>query len=68
MIYISKKILNIEIDLGKRFSVLEKIGQGSFGDIYKAFDNEKKQLVAVKLDKRGPQGMLNKEAQILIEL
>lgn len=71
MKYNPKKILNIDFYLGERFSVLEKIGQGSFGDIYKVFDKEKNQLGAVKLerkDKKGPEGMLLKEAKILTEL
>ncbi|KAG4978177.1 hypothetical protein AAZX31_13G256800 [Glycine max] len=34
---------------GSRFSSLELIGQGSFGDVYKAFDRELNKLVAIKV-------------------
>lgn len=71
MTYNPKKIISINVELGERYSVLEKIGQGSFGDIYKVFDKQKNQLGAVKLerkDKKSPIGMLAKEAKILIEL
>ncbi|KAL2331403.1 hypothetical protein Fmac_018984 [Flemingia macrophylla] len=34
---------------GTRFSSLELIGQGSFGDVYKAFDRELNKLVAIKV-------------------
>jgi serine/threonine protein kinase len=39
--YCPKKVLNIELNIGERYNVLEKIGQGSFGDIYKAFDTQR---------------------------
>lgn len=61
----------MELDLGDRFKVLDKIGQGSFGDIYKVIDELKNQLGAVKLekkDKKQATGMLVKEAKILSEL
>ncbi|RDX99618.1 Serine/threonine-protein kinase svkA, partial [Mucuna pruriens] len=34
---------------GSRFSSLELIGQGSFGDVYKAFDKELNKQVAIKV-------------------
>ncbi|KAL7103654.1 hypothetical protein ACP275_08G192600 [Erythranthe tilingii] len=34
---------------GSRFSDLELIGRGSFGDVYKAYDNELKKDVAIKV-------------------
>lgn len=34
---------------GSRFSELELIGRGSFGDVYKAFDKELKKVVAIKV-------------------
>ncbi|KAK4255832.1 hypothetical protein QN277_008777 [Acacia crassicarpa] len=34
---------------GSRFTSLELIGQGSFGDVYKAFDKELKKEVAIKV-------------------
>ncbi len=40
---------------------LDKIGSGSFGEIYKVFDNLEKKLRAVKLekkDKKGASGMV----------
>ena len=32
-----------------RFKVLDKVGQGAFGRVYKAIDAEKKRFVALKL-------------------
>jgi serine/threonine protein kinase len=40
-IYCAKKVINIDIEIGPRYNVLERIGAGSFGDIYKAFDKNK---------------------------
>ncbi|KAF7139914.1 hypothetical protein RHSIM_Rhsim06G0201500 [Rhododendron simsii] len=34
---------------GSRFSELELIGRGSFGDVYKAFDKELQKVVAIKV-------------------
>ncbi|CAL5403024.1 unnamed protein product [Camellia sinensis] len=34
---------------GSRFSDLELIGRGSFGDVYKGFDNELNKVVAIKV-------------------
>ena len=47
---------------------MDKIGAGSFGEIHKVFDNFDKKLRAVKLekkDKKGVQGMIQKESFIL---
>ncbi|XP_076904740.1 uncharacterized protein LOC143560296 [Bidens hawaiensis] len=37
------------MDAGSRFSSLELIGRGSFGDVYKGFDKELNKVVAVKV-------------------
>ncbi|XP_076923621.1 uncharacterized protein LOC143585808 [Bidens hawaiensis] len=37
------------MDAGSRFSSLELIGKGSFGDVYKGFDKELNKVVAVKV-------------------
>ncbi|KAI7750388.1 hypothetical protein M8C21_013404 [Ambrosia artemisiifolia] len=34
---------------GSRFSELELIGRGSFGDVYKGFDKELNKVVAIKV-------------------
>ena len=38
--------------LGYRYEVLEMIGQGTFGHVYKCFDHKHQQLVAVKIIRR----------------
>ncbi|KAF7836697.1 germinal center kinase 1 isoform X1 [Senna tora] len=46
---------------GSRFCSLQLIGQGSFGDVYKAFDKELNKEVAIKvidLDESKPSGVL----------
>ncbi|XP_020235925.1 serine/threonine-protein kinase 4 [Cajanus cajan] len=42
-------VANLVEASGTRFSSLELIGQGSFGDVYKAFDRELNKLVAIKV-------------------
>ncbi|XP_050401650.1 serine/threonine-protein kinase 26 isoform X6 [Patella vulgata] len=37
------------IDPEERFTKLEKIGKGSFGEVYKGIDNESKAVVAIKI-------------------
>ncbi|KAK9760216.1 Serine/threonine-protein kinase 26, partial [Basidiobolus ranarum] len=39
---------NVETDPDKIYTVLEKLGSGSFGTVYKGIHNETKQLVAIK--------------------
>ena len=59
------------LNLPEKYQIIEKIGQGSFGDIYKIYDKEKQRYGALKLEKlekRGSAGMLIKEAQIMKDL
>jgi serine/threonine-protein kinase 24/25/MST4 len=37
------------IDPEVRFSKMEKIGKGSFGEVFKGIDNESQQVVAIKI-------------------
>ncbi|XP_041350359.1 serine/threonine-protein kinase 25-like isoform X3 [Gigantopelta aegis] len=39
----------ISVDPEVRFSKLERIGKGSFGEVFKGIDNETKQVVAIKI-------------------
>jgi len=54
---------------GKYF-VRDKIGSGSFGQLYSAINKETNNLVAVKIEKRNPNASLtlHKEAKVLAEL
>ena len=50
--------------------VIEKIGQGSFGDIYKVWDSKRARWAAMKFEKRDKKNkysLLQKEAQIMEE-
>lgn len=53
-----------------RFVIKEKLGSGSFGHIYKALDEERNEVVAVKLESHSHSNnlTLNREARILNEL
>ncbi|EGR31598.1 hypothetical protein IMG5_106500 [Ichthyophthirius multifiliis] len=53
--YFSKNFSNIIIK--------EKIGQGSFGDIFKAFDTNLNTEVAIKLEKSEKEGLILKQLQ-----
>lgn len=48
----SKPCFNLSSTKLARFKVAEKIGAGSFGQIYKAFDTEKLEHVALKFENR----------------
>jgi len=37
------------VDPEERFTKLEKIGKGSFGEVFKGIDNESKEVVAIKI-------------------
>ena len=53
-----------------RFIIKEKLGSGSFGHIYKAFDQERNEFVALKIEPHSHSNnlTLNREAKILNEL
>lgn len=38
-----------QVDPETKFSKLQKIGKGSFGEVFKGIDNESKQIVAIKI-------------------
>ena len=50
---------------GQRFEVLERLGVGTFGEVYLALDRERGQQVALKLLRRAtptaPQAVMSKE-------
>lgn len=54
-------------ELLKRFDVLEKIGGGSFGQIFKVKDKATKEILAMKIEKKrdGKQMMVLREFQIM---
>jgi serine/threonine protein kinase len=49
-----------------------KIGQGSFGTIFRTFDRDSKQLCATKFEKRddrpGTISLLQREIKVLLEM
>ena len=52
----------------KRYELGDAIGQGSFGWVYKAFDNQTKQFVAIKFEKPCNLSQASKEIEVLTEL
>ena len=63
----SFKVENIkEINQG-RYKVIEMLGKGSFGIIFRAYDSKSKNIVAIKVEKKTNSKiiMVNKEAKIL---
>ena len=59
-----------QLRIHSRFVVKEKLGSGSFGHIYKAFDQERNELVALKIESYAHSNncTLNREAKVLSEL
>lgn len=60
------------MSLLKRFRLVEKLGRGSFGDIYKGIDKQTNEAVAMKIEskieKKGLEGQLKQENIIYKEL
>jgi len=56
--------------IDNKYFVRDKIGSGSFGQLYSAVNKETNSLVAVKIEKRNPNASLTlqKEAKVLTEL
>ena len=51
--------------VGERFRIEERLGQGSFGMVYRGFDTKKKEQVAVKLEvKTARRSFLTQEARV----
>jgi len=50
--------------IGKKYILVEKIGEGSFGSVYKAENIRTKELVAIKVEKRNDIGLLKNETKI----
>lgn len=59
--------------IADKFTLIEKVGQGSFGYIFKTENIETKEIVATKFEKReskssGSASMLVREIKVLLEL
>jgi serine/threonine protein kinase len=52
----------MNIIVANKYIMTEKVGEGSFGNIYKGFHKDNKSTVAIKIDKN--QGLLRHEAKI----
>ena len=71
---ILKKIESIEKDPNinniffKKFKIIKKIGEGSFGSIYEGVNIETGALIAIKLEERMQYNLLEREAYNLINL
>ena len=55
-------IVDIGDSIAYRYELKNKLGSGSFGQVFKAFDHKKKELVAIKIIKNNPK--LNKQAKV----
>ncbi|CAD8104826.1 unnamed protein product [Paramecium sonneborni] len=65
--------LHVGTTIADKFILLEKVGQGSFGYIFKTENSETKEIVATKFEKRenrsnGQASMLVREIKVLLEL
>ena len=50
--------------INNKYNVLEKIGEGSFGFIYKGQNIRTKELVAIKIERIGPYNLLKNETKV----
>lgn len=58
----------MEICVGKKFKILEQIGKGTFGKIFKAENKNTNEIVAIKLEKKANNITLKNEARIYTHL
>ncbi|EAR96474.1 Serine/Threonine kinase domain protein (macronuclear) [Tetrahymena thermophila SB210] len=64
-------IIKKELRNYPHLEVIEKIGQGSFGDIFKVWDSKRARWAAMKFekkDKKNRYSLIKKEAQIMIQV
>ncbi len=59
--YSHKKAPTLEEKIGNNLEIIEKIGEGAFGEVYKVFDTESKQIKVVKKMKEVTKVGLKKE-------
>ena len=59
---------NINNIFFKKFKIIKKIGEGSFGSIYEGINIETGALLAIKLEERMQYNLLEREAYNLINL
>lgn len=60
----------VQIRLLSRFDVKEKLGSGSFGHIFKVFDRDRNEMVAIKIESHSHSHnpTLNREAKVIHDL
>lgn len=70
--YCAKKGDQIDLNLGFKYNVIEKIGQGSYGEVFKIYDLQKLRLLIVKMHKvsksKDGVSVFQTEHQILIQI
>ena len=66
----NRHLSEMEIILGDRFAMKQRIGSGCFGDLYEGYDISSKRKVALKLEKISPKShqVLKDEAEIYEQL
>jgi len=57
-------IYNMDDLICKKYRLIEKLGEGCFGSVYKAESIRTKVLVAIKVEKKGQYGLLKNETNI----
>ena len=57
-----------ELILGKKYLLKERIGGGSFGQIFYGVNQENEARIAAKLEKRSPNATLVREAKVISDL
>ena len=64
-----KKEFNFGLKLGKRYKIIEKIGEGSFGQVFKAINVNTHELLAIKIEiGNHKSSVLHHEAKVIKHL
>ena len=55
-------------ELSDNYEIIKKIGNGSFGQVYKAISKDDKEIVAIKIENKANQSRLELEMKLYKDL